>query len=42
MTVELDAEGRKLTYECEIGIPDGSRTCIRSIWMEPEYGTTRD
>jgi len=37
-----DPEGRKLTYECEIVTPDGSRVCIRSIWMEAaDLGYTR-
>ena len=27
-------EGRKLIYECYITTPDGSQTCIRSVWLE--------
>jgi len=36
---EPDPEGRKLTYQCDITIPDGTTTCVRSIWMEAEDGS---
>jgi hypothetical protein len=32
-------EGRKLIYECDITTPDGSRTCIRSVWVEAKDGS---
>jgi len=31
--------GRKLIYECHIETPDGSRTCIRTVWIEASDGS---
>src|SRR5258708_6718871 len=33
-SVEPHPEGRVLRYECAITAPDGSRICIRSIWIQ--------
>jgi hypothetical protein len=37
--IGADPEGRRLTYECDIRTPDGSRICIRTVWIEAPDGS---
>ncbi len=34
MAVSQAAEGRELTYQCDLALPGGQRVCIRSFWMQ--------
>jgi hypothetical protein len=38
-SVSGDPERKRLMYEWEITIPDGSRTCMRSVWIEASDGS---
>ena len=31
---EVDPEGHRLVYECAMAAADGTRPCIRSVWIE--------
>lgn len=34
-----DPEGKRLTYECAVAAADGTRPCIRSVWIAAHDGS---